>query len=239
MVSQGITDEDVGTDLVPPPSVPVERRQGTCGRPPGINPERRELLAAFSVQGLTLTEIAAVLGVSRQCVHAQLNKCGALPQTRRARLRARRDRNRLRRAFDLGLRWLKERGDRQLLRFLHDAERHGWRIDLEPGCRVRINGVPLAFHQPRRLHGNRKAKRARYYHFQITRPEWLHVVCLPDGRYVFYLPDRKRPAGTYYIRSTTKAAAWPKWPGGVLKVQTTPRRTVEVGRRTRDQRRAA
>ncbi|MBI3784153.1 MAG: hypothetical protein HY270_12220 [Deltaproteobacteria bacterium] len=209
-----------------PPLVDSVPRTGRCGRPPGINPERRELLAAFAEQGLTLGEMAAVLGVSRQCIHAQLKKCSGLQQTRKSKLTARRDRNRSRRSHERALRDLKDRGEWQLVHFLQEAETHGWVINLEPDSRVRINGVPLAFHRPRRLHGNRRRTHGtRYYHLQITRPEWFHVVCLPDGRYTFYLPDPQRHCGTYYIRSTAESQPWPSWPNemDLQRLRTRPR----------------
>ncbi len=210
-----------------------------CGRPPGIDPERAELLAAFAEQGLTLSEMAAVLGVSRQCIHAQLKKCGALQHVRKAKVSARRRRNRARRAYDRGVRWLKERGEWQLLRFLQEAELHDWSVDLEPGTRVRVNGVPLAFHRPRRLHGNRRNRGTRYYHVQITRPEWLHVVFLPDGRYEFYLPNEVRKAGTQYIRAQGDAPPWPDWPSETMADRSRAAWTESAERRPRTQRRAA
>jgi len=50
----------------------------------------------------------------------------------------------------------------------------------------------------------------------VTRPEWLHVVCLPSGQYVFFLPDPSRRVGSYYVPTravrTNEQQRWPHWP---------------------------
>jgi hypothetical protein len=119
---------------------------------------------------------------------------------------------------------------------LREAQAHGWAVHVARRRRARINGVRLAFHMPQRLRSSPGGHEGstRYYHFQLTRPDWLHVVCLPTGRYLFYMPDLNRPHGSCYIpeRAAYEPQSWPEWSHMV-----TPRRATNstvsksVGRR--------
>ena len=68
--------------------------------------------------------------------------------------------------------------------------------DVEHGCVVpgQVLGHDLVVPQrPRLFTGHRsKPSWARYFHVEVTRPEWLHVICLPTELYVFYPPDPAR-----------------------------------------------
>jgi hypothetical protein len=188
------------------------------GRPPGIDPEREQALAKLAGAGLTLAQMAAALGVSRQCVHQQLAKCPHISVERRARRAVRRRIEASMKTRQNGLQWVERRsgGGPRLARFLREAAAHGWTVEVAPYRRPRVNGTPLAFHQPRHTRTSGTIQHdpgTRYYHVQLTRPEWLHVVCLPSGRYVFYLPDPARRSGSYYIPVSHAAGPqpWPEW----------------------------
>jgi hypothetical protein len=176
-------------------------------------------LTKLAAAGLTLAQMAAALGVSRQCVHQQLAKCPHISLERRARRAVRRRIELSLRIRESGLQWVEQRtgGGPRLARFLREAAAHGWTVEVAPYRRPRVNGTPLAFHQPRHTRTSGTLQHAlpstRYYHVQLTRPEWLHVVCLPSGRYVFYLPDPRRRSGSYYIPVSRAAGAqlWPEW----------------------------
>jgi hypothetical protein len=169
-------------------------------------------------RGLSLGEMAAALGVTRQCVHAQLSKCSDLHAEQLVRHDLRVHRERSQRRLTSGLAWIERHapGGKALKRFLREAQAHGWATHAAPRRRPRINGARLAFHLPRRLRNTTPGRRGstRYYHVQVTRPDWLHVVCLPTGRYVFYLPDLTRRPGSYYIpeRAAGEPQVWPEWP---------------------------
>ncbi|HVM96466.1 MAG TPA: hypothetical protein VMT89_08760 [Candidatus Acidoferrales bacterium] len=182
--------------------------------------------------------MAVALGVSRQCIHVQLLKCADLHTEQLARhdLRWHHDRNVQRQLS--GLAWTETHapGGKALIDFLRAAQAHGWSVHVERRRRARINGVRLAFHMPRRMRrapGGHHAP-TRYYHFQLTRPDWLHVVYLPTGRYVFYMPDANRARGSYYIpeRVADEPQTWPEWSHTMSPKRTTvPSVERPVGRR--------
>ena len=207
------------------------------GRPPGINADRRDALAQMARGGFTLAEMAAALGVTRQCVHAQLAKCADLHAERQARRNVRQHHERAQHLWVHGLEWAREHaaGGNALVRFLRTARELGWSVEAAPRRRPCVNGTRLAFHLPRRL---RRASgtttsggTTRYYHVQLTRPEWLHVVCLPTGRYVFYLPDQNRHRGSYYIPEAMACApqTWPEWPGTDSTARRAPKPQIADG----------
>lgn len=215
---------------LPPVAADSQPRVAKRGRPPGIDAARREALATLVRQGLTLREIARQLGVSRQCVHAQLRKCDDLERERRSRRDVRRARQTSTRQRVRGFQWLERctSGGRALTAFLRAAALHGWVVEAQPRRRARVNGACLAFHQPHRLRAatSGSGHGARYYHVQLTRAEWLHVVHLPRGRYVFFLPDPNRRVGSYYIPASAADGPqdWPIWPGMEASAEPRPMR---------------
>ncbi len=210
-------DSQLGWPLqgIPVHALPQRRR----GRPPGISPQRRAMLAHWVREGLSLGEIAHRLGVSRQCIHVQLRKCPELEALRRearARMSAVRDVQKQEQAAWEALLFSKRRGAKPLVKFLLEARSRGWNVVVRPRKRPRINGVPLAFHCPSRSRpaSNGQKSKAHYYHIRITRTDWLHVVYLPSGRYVIWLPGSIHRAGSIYIpisRAST-TTSWPRWP---------------------------
>lgn len=199
---------------IPVRTEPRKRR----GRPPGIAPERAAALARLVKQGLSLGEIAKRLGVSRQCVHVQLRKCPDLEAWRRQARAARVAERAATQRVNAGWQALLSRGDmgKAIVRFLVQAQRHGWVVDVAPRQRPRVNGVPLAFHRPKtaRPAGQGANCRAHYFHVRVTRREWLQVVELPTGRYVIWLPGTLSRTGSFYIpvREARKPTRWPEWP---------------------------
>jgi hypothetical protein len=181
------------------------------GRRPGIALNRHRALAAFASAGLTLAEMAAALGVTRQCVHKQLKKCPDLWTVQQLRRRVRRYIARQLRAQVRGLQWTANhtRGGPALALFLRQAMKHGWTVQVAPGRRPRVNGAPLAFHMPRRTRaagrGHTHPGRTRYYYVQLPRPDWFNVIYLPSRRYVLYPPNPKRQRRFYYIRANGPA----------------------------------
>jgi transposase len=189
-------EEDLSVEPTVAP-IGVRHRRG---RPPGIAAERRQRLAELVRCGLSVSEIAKILGVSRQCAYVQLRKCGELEHERRIRRVASRLRQRAQREWRRGMEWIenKAHGGPQLADLLRRLSAMGWKVEARPRHRPRINGTCVAFHQPRRLRASGSGK-SRYYHVQLTRPDWWHVVYLPTGRYVFFPPDLTRPRGSHYI----------------------------------------
>ncbi len=192
------------------------------GRRPGIDPRRRQALAEMARSGPTLAEMAAMLGVSRQCVQMQLAKCPDIYAERLAHRQARNQLEAARSAIEGGIQWIARasRSGTVLAQFLRAAMAHGWTVEVAPRRRPRVNGVPLSFHTPRRTRPSSRmyarSRTTRYYHIQLGHPDWLHVVYLPAGHYVFYLPDPKRRRVSHYIRARPLTSdsrwSWPTWP---------------------------
>ncbi len=184
-----------------------------------MNPDRLQALAELARAGLTLSEMAAALGVSRQRIHQQLGKCPEIAAERQARCQVRSHVERSNLKRERGIEWAEKqsRPGAALAQFLREAIAHGWDIEVAPRRRPRVNGVRLAFHRPRSTRASSTLYDgpgcARYYHVRLTRPEWLHVVCLPTGRYIFYLPDSMRTPGSCYIPEGQKHGPqeWPQW----------------------------
>ncbi|MBI3786339.1 MAG: hypothetical protein HY270_23365 [Deltaproteobacteria bacterium] len=180
--------------------------------------------------------MAERLGVSRQCIHAQLRKCGELHAEQLARHDLRQHRQRDVQRLINGFAWTEQHtpGGKALTEFLLQAQARGWAVHVAPRHRPRINGVRLAFHMPQRLRSSLTGHKGatRYYHFQLTRPDWLHVVCLPTGRYIFYMPDLNRPRGSYYIpeRAAYEPQVWPEWSQGSKSKRSTSSAGKSVGR---------
>ncbi len=182
---------------------PVQRR---VGRATGIRPERQRALAELVQKGWTLQEIADALGVTRQCIHAQLRKCPELERTRRAQKRIRRALRREALLTRRAIRALSKstgRG-REILRVVRMAEEQGWLVELLPRRRLRINGTPVAVHCPRtvRAAGANGRGRARYFHIRISHPEWMHIVVFPAGNMRIFRPGELRRSGSLYIPVT-------------------------------------
>jgi len=208
------------------------------GRPRGINPQRYKALVEMARSGLTLTEMAAALGVTRQCIHQQLGKYPAIAVEREAFREVRRRLERTHRLRERTIQQVRRRSAHgaALARFLREAMGHGWNIEAAPGRRPRINGVPLAFHAPRRSRGSGVASQGkhlqRYYHVKLAHSDWLHVVCLPTGTYLFYLPDPARSSISIYIpvAAARMPSQWPEWPKLRHRRRTDLKRTGKPGR---------
>jgi len=201
-------------------------RRRSRGRPPGINPERQAVLAQLADAGLSLEQMAKALAVSRQCVHKQLSKCPQIARRwqahRSARRRLERQHHHAQQALRLRERAIQRAQRRsvsgvRLARFLRLALAHGCTVQAEPKHRPRINGAVLAFHVLRRRRPTRSTHQhpTEYYQLNLVHPEWLHVVCLPTGRYLFYPPDVARRPGSHYIPEWVGRTpqAWPEWLG--------------------------
>ena len=209
-----------GNGTPPPQSRAHSAPRRGRGRPPGINPEREAALVEMARSGMTLAQMAAELGVSRQCVHQQLAKLPSVSTVRRVHRQFRQRTEAQQRRLEQALERHQKRSSlgASLARFLRDAMAQGWTVEAEPNHRATVNGVSLAFHMPRRTRSasvpSRSHHGAQYYHVQLTHPEWLNVVCLPTGRYLFYLPEANRYPGSCYIRATHAFApqTWPEWP---------------------------
>jgi hypothetical protein len=164
-----------------------------------------------------LQEIANALGVTRQCIHAQLRKCPELEVARRAEKAARVERLRRAREVRHAVTRLKRAGERgqALLRFLRFAQLKGWAVELAPRRRPRVNGVPVAVHCPRRLRAAsvNGAGQARYFHVRIAHPEWLNVIVFPTGQRKIFLPGELRHVGSLYLPavSAVQKNPWPTW----------------------------
>lgn len=210
---------DASRELREIPSRRRLRRVGSRPRP-GINidPMRRRALAELVQEGLTLQEIADRLGVTRQCIHAQLQKLPELEAIRRASRASRasevREKATARKAYEdlLG------RGEtgRALVRFLRLAEHRGWTVEVVPRRRARVNGIPLAFHRPVRLRPSTRTGvgTTRYFHVRISCTDWLHVVLFPNGNLRVYLPGEIKRTGSLYIpvEEAERPIPWPDWP---------------------------
>jgi hypothetical protein len=209
--------------LAPRPrrSSPGEPERKRRGRPPGLNPKRLAALAEMARAGLTFAEMAAKLGVSRQCIHQQISKYPEIAAERQARRDIRHFVESGRDRCERGILWAENTGapaHLAMAKFLREALAHGWSVEAAPRRRPRVNGVRMAFHMPRRTRASSPQYGgpgcARYYHVQLTRPDWLHVVCLPTGRYLFFFPDTRRAAGSQYIPQARAhdPQVWPEWP---------------------------
>ncbi len=186
------------------------------GRPPGMNSERQRVLAEWALAGMTLGEMAAALGVTPQRIQQQMRKFPDIETARRRVRRERRQREEAERLQMLGFQWIerRKRVGRGLSRFLREAAAHNWDVTVRPRRRVLINGIPLAFHMPRATAAPRPrgcGRDTRYYRFQLTDADRLHVVALPSGRYLFYQPNPKQQTGTRYI-PVLEAMAPTNWP---------------------------
>src|SRR5690242_14677544 len=116
------------------PAPPRKARHRGRGRPPGIDPQREQALAKLAAAGLTLAQMAAALGVSRQCVHQQLAKCPQISVERRARRAVRMRIEAGTRIRESGFQWIEQRaaGGARLARFLREAAAHGWTVEVAP-----------------------------------------------------------------------------------------------------------
>src|SRR5262245_42231139 len=85
---------------------PPQRRRG---RPRGIDREREQTLSKLATAGLTLAQMADALGVSRQCVHQQLQKCPEISIERRARRAVRHRIESNLKLREAGLQWIERR----------------------------------------------------------------------------------------------------------------------------------
>jgi hypothetical protein len=185
-----------------------------------MDAERQRALAAMARAGLSLAEMAARLGVTRQRIHQQLSRYPEIAAERAARRQVRQHVEGARRQRERGIQWaeLHAHGGAALADFLREAIAHGWTVDAAPQRRPRINGVRLALHMPLRTRPGHPAHRGsegtRYYHVQLMRADWLHVVYLPTGRYVFYFPDPARRSKSVYIPEVRayQPQEWPAWP---------------------------
>ncbi len=196
--------------------------QRWVGRTRGIRPERQRALAELVRKGWTLQEIADALGVTRQCIHAQLRKCPELERTRRAQRRIRRALVREALLTRRAIRALSKstgRG-REILRVVRMAEEQGWLVELLPRRRLRINGTPVAVHCPHavRAAGANGRGQARYFHIRISHPEWMHIVVFPAGNMRVFGPGELRRSGSLYIPLTD--ARSPRRSGSPMQTET-------------------